>query len=197
MSVACGSGMLRRVIAALGFTFLAACGGTTPGAADPAHPVAVAPAADDPSCPVAVPGTSVTAEDADKGAALVFITTGDVADVRRRAAELARMHNESHAKMGALPSGDETPGAAGHDHGAMAAESGHAGHDMTSPAGHDMGHAGHAGGMIAVHSRAVAEDLPTGARVVFVTAPADLGKMRDELARHVRHMVTGVCQMGR
>jgi hypothetical protein len=49
----------------------------------PAH------AADDPTCPVVVPGTSVTVEDTDKGAALVFVTTGDVGSVRAHAKALA------------------------------------------------------------------------------------------------------------
>jgi hypothetical protein len=53
-----------------------------------------APAADDdPSCPVVVPGTSVAVEDTTDGAALVFVTTGDVAKVRVRARFLALDHS--------------------------------------------------------------------------------------------------------
>jgi hypothetical protein len=48
--------------------------------------------ADDPSCPVQVPGTSVTVEDTDDGATLVFVTTGDIAGVRTRAKTLAEAH---------------------------------------------------------------------------------------------------------
>ena len=73
---------------------LAACG--HPASSDhtttPA-PVTTAPAGD-PSCPVLVPGTSVTVEDTPTGAALVFVTTGDVTDVRKRAAALAAMHEK-------------------------------------------------------------------------------------------------------
>ena len=39
-----------------------------------------------------VAGTSVAVEDTPDGAALVFVTTGDVAAVRKRAATLADMH---------------------------------------------------------------------------------------------------------
>jgi hypothetical protein len=59
------------------------------GPRDPApHPAT----GGDPSCPVLVPGTSVSVEDTPTGAAFVFVTTGDVADVRKRAATLAAMH---------------------------------------------------------------------------------------------------------
>lgn len=193
--------MIRFVLSLVGCGLVAACGGagSNTGAQAPTTPAPMA-AADDPSCPVAVPGTSVTVEDADKGAALVFATTGDVADVRRRASELARMHNESHAKMAPLPTGDEPAGTAGHDHAAMTAAE-HAGHGAPAagaPAGHDMsGHAGHAGGMIGVHSRAVLEETATGARLLFVALPTDHGKLRDELSMHARHMASGSCTMGR
>lgn len=57
--------------------------------------------ADDPSCPVVVPGTSVTAEDTNTGAALVFVTTGDAAKVRVRAKYLALAH--SRRALGSTP----------------------------------------------------------------------------------------------
>lgn len=44
------------------------------------------------SCPGMVAGTTVRAVDIDGGAALEFTTTGDVAEVRRRAAHMAEMH---------------------------------------------------------------------------------------------------------
>jgi hypothetical protein len=57
-------------------------------AATDAHPVASgdhAARVDEPECPAAIPGTSVTVEASDAGAELVFVTTGDVAELRRRA----------------------------------------------------------------------------------------------------------------
>ncbi len=59
-----------------------------------AEPTGSAPASDDPSCPLLVPGTSISVEDAAEGPAFVFVTTGDVAQVRTRGQALAAMHND-------------------------------------------------------------------------------------------------------
>jgi len=169
---------------------LAACGSSKPA---PEAPRAT-PAAGDPSCPVAVPGTSVTVEDADSGAALVFTTTGDVAELRRRVAAMAKAHNEQHASMGALPDGKDAGGEhAGHD------MSGHADHDMDGGqhAGHDMsGHAGHGSGMISVHSKATASDIEGGAKLSFVSGAGDVAKLQGELRMHAQHLASGTCAMG-
>ena len=80
---------------------LAACGGkgaTHTEPAKPAEPVA----AGDPSCPLEVPGTSVTVEDTATGAALVFVTTGDAAQVRTRAQAFATMHNAHNGPSSAM-----------------------------------------------------------------------------------------------
>jgi hypothetical protein len=155
----------------------------------------------DPSCPVAVSGTSVSVEDTDAGAALVFVTTGDVAELRRRAAEMARMHNEHHAKMGELPAagaaptGGEHAGHAGQEQpGAGGEHAGHMGHGQQAAGGHE--HAGHAGGMIGVHSQATVEEIDSGARLVFTAAPEESGRLRDELRMHQQHMSAGTCAMG-
>lgn len=139
----------------------------------------------DPSCPVEVAGTSVSVEDAASGAALVFITTGDVADVRKRVAMMGQMHNDHHSKMGALPTGTETTGG------------GHAGHDMSGMDHSKMDHSGHAaGGMISVHSAAKTEEIEGGARLVFTSAPADVAKLQGELRKHAEHLARGTCAMG-
>ena len=158
---------------------VAACG-SGPAATTTPTPATTAPgAATDPSCPVAVPGTSVTVEDAPSGAALVFVTTGDVAELRRRVATMASMHNEHHGAMGPLPDGTDAGGGhEGHD------MSGHEGHDMSGHAGHDMAggpHAGHAGGMIGVHSRATASDIEGGAKLAITASSGDVAKLQSEL----------------
>ena len=189
---------------------LAACGGGA-DAVDPASPPTAgssaegggAKQADDPSCPVAVPGTSVAVQDADGGAALVFTTTGDVAAVRQRAREMARMHNETHAKMGPLPTGDAAGGGhpqRGHDHGAMGGATAASGGDHSTHSGGDHGtaggeHSGHAGGMIQIHSHAVAEDIEGGVRVVFHPEPKQQAALREELAKHAKHLSAGRCSM--
>jgi len=50
-------------------------------------------------CPMDVAGTQVATEDIDGGIAIVFTTTGDVADLRARVSHLAEMHKE-HAQDG-------------------------------------------------------------------------------------------------
>ena len=67
---------------------------------DPVKPLPVA--ADDPSCPLVVPGTSISVEDTADGPSFVFVTTGDVAQVRTRGAALAAMHNEHKGPSSAL-----------------------------------------------------------------------------------------------
>src|SRR5258706_3058947 len=91
---------MMRCCLALAVSLAAACGhpaghdNTTPH--DPA-----ARGDDDPSCPMLVRGTSVTVEDTDKGASLVFVTTGDVENLRTRAKFLAL----AHTKRGVDPAG--------------------------------------------------------------------------------------------
>jgi len=79
----------------LGFVFaIAACGSKQPAPSSPAPTAPASPAAGDPSCPLEVPGTSLTVEDTATGAALVFVTTGDAGDLRKRAQAFADMHNK-------------------------------------------------------------------------------------------------------
>ena len=197
----------RSIVATLLLSVsVVACGGgssSPPGAARNTGPVA----ADDPSCPVSVPGTSVNVEDTDTGAALVFVTTGDVAELRKRVTAMAQIHNDHHGSMGALPDG--TSGGGGHEgHDMSKMGSGdNAGHDMSKMgsgdhAGHDMSkmgngeHAGHAGGMIGVHSKAAAGDVPSGAKIAFIANGADVAKLQSELRGHAKHFSNGTCKMG-
>lgn len=178
-------------------TFAAACGGASTPAPAPATPAPAAHGGDG-SCPVEVPGTSVTVEDTATGAALVFVTTGDVAELRRRVAAMAAMHNEHHAAMGPLPTGDEPAGGhgdhAGHDMGGMdhGGHGDHAGH--TGHAGHDTSGMDH-GAMMSVHARADAEDVDGGARLVLTAAPDDVAALQTQLREHARHLAAGTCAM--
>jgi hypothetical protein len=155
---------------------LFACGGG--GTTTPTTPTTPA---SDPACPVQVAGTSVTVEDTDTGAALVFVTTGDVADVRKRAAVMAQKHNEHHLAMGPLPDGTNTGG--GHDHA----------HHHDHGTGHD-GH-GKGGGMIAVHSKATTSEITGGIKLAFVANAPDVGKLQSELRVHAQHYAAGSCEM--
>lgn len=163
---------------------LAACGGSSKGSSStqPAKPAQ----AGDPMCPVEVPGTSVTVEDTATGAAFVFVTTGDVGELRRRVAAMAKMHNEHHASMGAMPDGTGSGGGGGH-----------AGHDMGGGGmgGHDMGGGGQGGMMIMMHSKATATDVQGGARFELTVDPANVGKLQGEMRMHAQHMAAGTCAM--
>jgi hypothetical protein len=82
------------------FALVAACSAPakTPETAQPP----TSPGAGDATCPLEVPGTSVTVEDAPGGAALVFVTTGAVDQVRVRANKLADAHNQHASDAGSL-----------------------------------------------------------------------------------------------
>jgi hypothetical protein len=160
---------------------LAACSGSSKPATTPTStPVS---AAEDPTCPVSVAGTSVTAEDTANGAALVFVTTSDVGELRKRVAAMGKTHNDQHAAMGPLPTGNETGGGGHdhHDHAAMQAGS------TPAPAG--------GGTMIDVHSKATAEDIERGAKLVFVAFPDGVAKIQSELRMHAQHLASGSCKM--
>lgn len=67
---------------------LLACG-------QPAKPGPTVPAptgTSDPTCPLEVAGTSITVEDTIDGAAMVFVTTGNAADVQARTDAFAAAH---------------------------------------------------------------------------------------------------------
>ncbi|HEY6037221.1 MAG TPA: hypothetical protein VIV58_23235 [Kofleriaceae bacterium] len=137
--------------------FLSACAGgaktepTTPAAAQPTRSAM----GDDPSCPMVVAGVSVAEEDTDKGAALVFVTTGgDLTDLRRRAGALVAMYGAQTGPAEAM------------------------------------------GMMISAGAQASVEEVPNGARVVFVAASPDkVGALQDELRMHAGHLQPGSCKM--
>lgn len=200
---------LRPSLLALCLGSLAACGGASSSSTSttPAEPRSLATTdAADPSCPMAVTGTSVSVEDTATGAALVFVTTSDVPELRKRVATLAAMHNDHHAAMGPLPDGTDQGG--GHDHHAAHGGHDHGGHDH---GGHDHAahvangehaahhgggaHAGHAGGMIGVHSKAEASEIEGGAKITFTSFATDVAKMQTELRMHAEHLAAGTCAM--
>jgi hypothetical protein len=155
-------------------------------------------------CPVQVQGTTARAEDVEGGAALVFTTTTDVAELRRRVAHMAEMHAQHHGQGHAEHGDMHGAGHAGH------AGQGHAEHgDM-----HGAGHAGHAGQGHAGHGdmhgdshalmakvQAKAEETDGGARLVITfvdaaqTTPADLDMLRQHVRDHAQQISSGTCPM--
>ena len=81
---------------------IAACGSKQPAPSNPPPPAGSAAQASDPTCPLEVPGTSLTVEDTATGAALVFVTTGDAAELSKRAAAFAAMHNQHDGPADAM-----------------------------------------------------------------------------------------------
>lgn len=91
----------RDVIRASFVLALAACSSPAPKTStitsEPTHAVE-----GDLSCPLLVPGTTLSVEDTADGPAFVFVTTGDVAAVRQRAAALAEMNNTRQGPPGSF-----------------------------------------------------------------------------------------------
>jgi hypothetical protein len=84
----------------------AACGSKAPATSQTSSAMPTAAPASattsDPSCPLEVPGTSLTVEDTANGAALVFVTTGDAAELGKRASAFAEMHNKHDGPADAM-----------------------------------------------------------------------------------------------
>lgn len=127
---------------------------------------ATAPAA---ACPGAVPGTRVTTSETSDGVALVYTTTGDVADLRRRAEAMAsRMDVRSGTAMGRGMGRGGGPG------GGMGMQT------ARMPA-----------------ATARVEEIPGGARVVLTPEdPAQLDELRAHVKHHATMMGQGQCPWG-
>lgn len=127
-------------------------------------------------CPMTVEGTTARAEDVDGGAALAFTTTGDVAELRRRVAHMAEMHEKHHGEgHGAMMGGDEGKGMMGGGEGMMGDGK---------------------GGMGMPPATARSEEIDGGARLVFTPRdPADLPKLREHAHQHAEKMASGQCPM--
>jgi hypothetical protein len=124
-------------------------------------------------CPMTVEGTTARAEDVDGGAALAFTTTGDEAELRRRVAHMAEMHQKHHGQgHGAMMDGDEGKDRMGDGKGMMG------------------------GGMSMPPATARSEEIAGGARLVFTPQdPADLPKLREHAHQHAEKMASGQCPM--
>lgn len=150
------------------------------------------------TCPMAVEGTTARVEDVDGAAGMAFTTTGDVAELRRRVAHMAEMHDQHHGKnhdkaqdmVGAQPiSGSTTM----------------AGAEAAAPAPHAAGmHGGMHGdgkgmtgdGRKMPLSTARSENIEGGARLIVTPQdPADLAQLREHTHKHAEQMASGQCPM--
>ncbi len=137
-------------------------------------------------CPMAVPGTRLAVADTPDGESVMFTTSSDRAeDLRARVRAMADMHNR-HQEGGGM----EGMHGGGMEHGGMmhGMEGMHGG--MGAPGGADQM-------MMPPPSRAAAEDVEGGARLVVTpNDPADLEKLRSAIRMHAQHMQeSGKCGM--
>jgi hypothetical protein len=135
------------------------------------------------TCPMKVPGTTVTSIDVEGGVALAFTTkTGDVAELRRRVAEMHNNNDGCGMMMGGQGrDGADTKRGAGLRRGRRASGRG----------GMIMG-----GATMMPTSTASVEDTKNGARLVFRPKdPAQLEALREHARMHVERMTRGECPM--
>jgi hypothetical protein len=142
-------------------------------------------------CPMAVEGTTARAEDVEGGAAIVFTTTGDVAELRRRVAHMADMHNQrqgdGHGHMMGMHGSQ--PGSGPHAHGG-------APDDGQPPQRSGMQGGMMGGGMMMPPATARSEEIEGGARLVLTPRdPAELANLREHVHQHAEQMASGRCPM--
>lgn len=151
-----------------------------PGAADASGEMAE-------HCPMQVSGTTARAEDVEGGAAIVFTTSGDVAELRRRVAHMAEMHErrggEAHGRGMGMMGGP-------HSHAGQSGEAGGPAQQGASPGGMGMR------GRMMPPATARSEAIEGGARLVLTPRdPADLTRLREHVAQHSQMMEAGHCPM--
>jgi hypothetical protein len=143
-------------------------------------------AAADANCPMAVSGTSVQAEDVEGGAALVFITTGDVDALRERVRNMAARRESEAMRPESQQTGmRETmrPGSA--EDPTAGAKSGD---DLESGAGGELQR------MPEVDTRV--EDIEGGAQLLIIaTNAADLDTVRANTQQQAQQLTAGECPM--
>ena len=129
-------------------------------------------------CPMMVGGTAVNAEDVEGGVTLTFTTSSDVAELRRRVAQMAKMHGQHGMGMHA---------AAGAGDGRA-----HCG-QCTDTRQHHGGKM--VGGMMPA-ATASSEEVAGGARILLTPQDAaDLEKLREHARQMTELMSSGKCPM--
>lgn len=139
-------------------------------------------------CPMMVdPATTqVTTSDTSDGVAIAFTTTADVNELRTRVRHMADMHNQ----MVGMRAG-ETGGGGGMQGGMQGGMGMHEGMQSGRMPAHE-----HVMRKPIVASRATAEDIPGGARIVLVPVePSELTALRQDARMRAEMMQSGQCPM--
>jgi hypothetical protein len=190
---------LRSSLAAV--LVLAACGGGGGARRDDATARKLADATR--RCPVAEIDAAIVVDDLPGGAVITFTTGGQPQRLRAKVFEIADMHNDVHSEMGPLP--EERPDSAaapdvpdaGDTSDSSTSDSSTSDSSTSDSSDRDTarGDATLAAGipaaaapaddtgaaMVTVHSRARPEEVPGGARIVFIAEPDNIEELRDEL----------------
>ena len=120
--------------------------------------------------PMNAAGTQIAVSNTSDGVAIMFTTTGDVADLRARVRQMADMRNEMAGAKGKGMQGDGL---------------------QRGMQGGGMGV-----GMNMIPSRAWVEDVPNGARLVLVPMdPSQLAALRQQARAQAEMMQRGQCPM--
>jgi hypothetical protein len=158
-------------------------------------------------CPMAVTGTTLRTEDTSGGVALVFLTSGDVSELRQRVRHMADMHNRAQGgqqmnmqQQGARkgPPTNSMPGSGMYDtQGSGAPSGGSVESDKTSGGGSMAMQPGMQGthGMMP-SSTARAEDVDGGAQLILIaTDPSQTDALRQSAREEAQDMAAGNCSM--
>ena len=159
-------------------TALAACSRPpAPAPVEPPPPAEPAPsrplAASALACPIRVPGTSIRVEDTDDGAAMIFVTSGDVDSLRGQIFAMADLHNRIFA---ALPVPRDEPAATRPEDDPV-----HASGPGPRPRSRLVGDQDERDLVVLVPSTARVESIGGGARLVFATDATELDALRAEV----------------
>lgn len=141
-------------------------------------------------CPMRVSGTTVSSEDVEGGVALRFVTTGDAAELQRRVAQMAEMHQRRGGMMQREASPSETEAEGSPQRGRMQGHGMHGQHH-----GEMMGMMGMMGGAM-MQAQVRAENIDNGARLVFTPHDAGmLAELREQVRMRAEKMSSGQCPM--
>jgi len=157
-------------------------------------------------CPMQVTGTTLRTEDTSGGVALVFLTSGDVSELRTRVRRLADMHNQmqsgsrSNMQQGASSStpSSSMPGTGNYDtQGSGAPGGGSMGEGSTYSGSTGMQQPStQGGGGMMPSATARAEDIDGGAQLILIaTDPSQTDTLRQNVRQEAQDMAAGNCSM--
>lgn len=126
------------------------------------------------ACPIGEPGTRITVEDTDDGAAMAFVTSGDTDALRAQVFAMAELHNQIFAALRA-PIEQPGPTSRRDDEEIHASGPGPRPSPRVAPMNDERDL------VVLVPSAARVENIDGGARLVFSTDASELAALRAEV----------------